>query len=187
MTHTKSRFVMATLLLSSLFTLPAYAQSANGAPIFTLPNFRGDARVDDLYIYMHEPSRPPWDEYRQRLHDAARRIENQQPLQESPSPATIQASPGAYAFATMVNNYAQAGGTGNQGGQSHQESQQQTAASATASNNTAGGSYQTAQLPPQPQVTTSVSGAVMMPPVDGAIPDAMLGGGAMPIPGLVGP
>lgn len=59
---------------------------AGQAPLFQIPNFIGDRRVDDLYYYLHPVEREQWDVYIRRLQAAAGRIVNMQPLRQSPTP-----------------------------------------------------------------------------------------------------
>jgi hypothetical protein len=141
--------VVATLLLP---TLPAFAQSANDSsagPIFSIPNFTGDARSDDLYVYMHEQPHEAWNTYQERLRAAARAVQNQQPLQLSPTPESAGSG-----TAAMLNTINTATGAARQ--DAHVQQQQQAAVASQAQ----------AQ---QPQVTTSVSGAVLSGPVPGLV------------------
>lgn len=62
--------------------------SGGGASLFYLPNFIGDRRVDDLYVYMHETEKPPWDTYRNYVHGLAGQTVNLQPLRRSPDAST---------------------------------------------------------------------------------------------------
>jgi hypothetical protein len=132
--------VVATILLSSQI---AYAQSADssGAPLFTIPNFQGDARSGDLYVYMHPTQHEQWDTYQQRLRNAAARAASLQPVRLSPSPE--DGGSGAATFISTINAAAGAAG---------QNSQQQNSAMSASQ-----GEF-SAQ---QPQVTTNVSGAVL--------------------------
>lgn len=70
------------------------ASSGGSAGLFRIPNFVGDERVSDLYYFMHPFDHPQWDVYQERLRAAARRIENMQPLQNSPTPDQANGSPG---------------------------------------------------------------------------------------------
>lgn len=115
-------FVWATLCSAIVSVAPAHAQSfsgpeqystntgggggsSSGAPLFRIPNFIGDRRVDDLYGYMHPVEHESWDTYRKRLEEAARRIANQQPTQLSPTPDNANGSPGS-----VMSGYGNAAG-----------------------------------------------------------------------------
>jgi hypothetical protein len=172
---TMSAWVVALFVLPSI---PAFAQQASsgatnssaGAPIFSIQNFQGDARSADLYYYMHQQQYPQWDEYRRRLQEAAQKIVNQQPSQQSPSPETLagsgtQSMANINAIAASTNAAMQAGNTvGNTGTTDSGSQAQQYGSPYNSSSNTQ-------QL--QPTVSTSVQGTVLTPDVS--------------VPGLVDP
>lgn len=123
------------------------SSGSGGAPIFRLPNFVGDRRSDDLYYFMHPVEQEPWDTYRKRLEEAARRIANQQPTQLSPTPENANGSPGNVmsGYGNAASQFASSMSSGMQG--------------------TSGGAYDpNAATNTQAQsVSTNVSGQVLVP------------------------
>lgn len=90
--------LVSSLLSASVCTPSASAQQASassqtntgggGAPLFRLPNFIGDRRVDDLYVYMHPTQKPSWDTYRKYVESINAPTVTLQPLRRSPDPST---------------------------------------------------------------------------------------------------
>lgn len=128
--------LVSALLCASVCAPPASAQQADqssqtntgggagGAPTFHLPNFIGDSRVDDLYVYMHPTQKPSWDTYRKYVEGVNAPTVSQQPLRLSPDPSTatntgtigttMQAAVGS-AVGSMTGSNNTGGGNGNDG------------------------------------------------------------------------
>lgn len=101
----------AISLLTGIAAPSAHSQQLNGnittdapylgtGPIFSIPNFEGDARGGDEYKYLHGTLTDPWNAYRLQVQQIAQQSFLQQPTQQDPTPAT--AGPDAMAASTMA-------------------------------------------------------------------------------------
>lgn len=141
--------------------------SSGRAPLFRLPNFIGDRRVDDLYVYMHETPKQSWDTYRKYVSGLSGQLVNLQPTRQSPSPANIQNTNSAANMITTAGSAAATAASNMTGGSPTGSPAQ------AASNTSADQQFPESTAPPEAlatnydapltDATTSVSGMVVGP------------------------
>jgi hypothetical protein len=167
-------------------TSPGGNGGGGGAPLFRLPNFIGDRRCDDLYVYMHETEKPPWDTYRNYVRGLAGQTVNLQPWRRSPDASTAGNSAAANSMIMSAGSAAgqMMDGSGNQDGN------QNNNLSGNGNQNSTGSSpAEGSNLPPPDTMTPPEATAVNydLPPA-GAVTNVsgmVVGPGSELIPGLM--
>lgn len=74
--------------------------TASDGYLFSIPNFEGDTREQDLYYYMHPYAYAPWDTYRQLLYSYAANARQQMSQGWPPPPYSVYNYAGSIATGT---------------------------------------------------------------------------------------